>query len=228
MNAKKKDFIKVEYTGRIKTSKKIFDLTDEALAKKENIHNPNLSYGPRLICIGEGHLLKGLDDKLEGKKIGKSYELELEPESAFGAKNPKLIKILSMKQFKKHNLNPAPGLRINVDNHIGVIRSVSAGRVIVDFNHPLAGQSVKYDIKLIEKVDNTEEQIKSLVNLNLFLNEGDYDLKLVGEKLEILSKIKIPEPIVKNFEKNIKELISKISAVSVGVRPEKGAEKTKK
>ncbi|MBT3395133.1 peptidylprolyl isomerase [archaeon] len=228
MNAKKKDFIKVEYTGRIKTSKKIFDLTDETLAKKENIHNPNLSYGPRIVCIGEGHLLKGLDDKLEGKEIGKSYDIELDPESAFGVKNPKLIKILSMKQFKKHNLNPSPGLRINVDNHIGVIRSVSAGRVIVDFNHPLAGQAITYEIKLIESVNNTEEQVKSLVNLNLFLNEGDYDLKLVDGKLEILSKLEIPEPIVKNFEKNIKELISKISAVSVGVRPKKEAEKTEK
>jgi FKBP-type peptidyl-prolyl cis-trans isomerase SlyD len=213
MKVKKKDFVKAEYTGKIKSNNQIFDLTDEKLAKKEEIFNPKAKYGPVTICIGEGNLLKGLDNELEGKEIGKKYTIELNSESAFGPKNPKLIKVFSAKQFKKHNLNPVPGLKINMDGAIGLIRSVNSGRIIVDFNHPLSGKDIIYDIEMIEKITDKEEQVKCAVSFNLFMSENDYELKIDQKVLEIISDKEIPDVLKTHFENKIKELFSDIEAV---------------
>ncbi len=62
MNVKIKDFIEIEYTGKLKAEDIIFDTTDEKLAKENNIHQENSNYGPTIICLGENQILKGLDD----------------------------------------------------------------------------------------------------------------------------------------------------------------------
>ncbi len=213
MKLKKKDFVKVEYTGKIKSNNQIFDLTDDKLAKKEGIFNPQAKYGPVTICIGEGNLLKGLDNELVGKEIGKDYSIELNFESAFGPKNPKLIKIFSVKQFKKHNLNPYPGLKINMDGAVGLVRSINSGRIVVDFNHPLSGKDIIYDIKLVEKITDKKEQLKCAVSFNLFMDEKDYETKIDKKVLEIISDKEIPDILKTHFENKIKELFSDIEAI---------------
>ena len=45
-------------------------------------------------------------------------------------------------------LNPIPSLPVNIDNLNGIIRTVSGGRVIVDFNHPLSGRVLSYNVKV--------------------------------------------------------------------------------
>jgi len=89
----KKDFIEVEYTGKIKDGNIIFDTTDEKVAKENNLE-ANSDYGPVVICIGEQQLLKGLDKNLEGKDIGKEYDIDIDPEDGFGKKNAKLIQLI--------------------------------------------------------------------------------------------------------------------------------------
>ena len=88
---KKGDFIEVSYIGKVASTQVIFDLTDEKLAKEQHIYNPNHIYGPLIICIGEAQILKGIDDNLVGKEVGKTYRIELNAENAFGKKDPKLI-----------------------------------------------------------------------------------------------------------------------------------------
>ena len=77
---KKGDFVKIEYTGRIKITGKVFDTSDEEIAKTKKIHNPSLNYGPLTICVGEGNVMKGLDAQLEGKEINKDYEVDISAE----------------------------------------------------------------------------------------------------------------------------------------------------
>ncbi|MBW3011127.1 FKBP-type peptidyl-prolyl cis-trans isomerase, partial [Candidatus Woesearchaeota archaeon] len=81
----KGDFIEVQYTGSVDSQ--VFDTTDEAKAKELGIHNPTMPYGSIKICIGRGHLLKGLDEEVEGKEAGKEYDFHLKPEQAFGKKD---------------------------------------------------------------------------------------------------------------------------------------------
>ncbi|HHE36750.1 MAG TPA: peptidylprolyl isomerase, partial [Candidatus Woesearchaeota archaeon] len=129
---KKGDFVELDYTGRIKDDKVVFDTTLEQTAKDNNIHNPGFRYKPVIICVGEKHVVKGLDDALIGKKPGK-YTIEVKAENAFGRKTAELLKLIPMRLFEKDNIKPFVGLEVNVDGTLGVVRSVSGGRVIVDF-----------------------------------------------------------------------------------------------
>ena len=59
---KKGDFIELDFIGRIKSSNEIFDLTSEEEAKKNNLYSENYKYGSVIICIGQGQILKYIDD----------------------------------------------------------------------------------------------------------------------------------------------------------------------
>ena len=208
MKLKKGDFIEVEYTGKVKETNEIFDLTSEEEAKKNKIYNPKAAYGPVIICLGEGDLIKGLDEQLIDKEMG-SYTIEIPSEKAFGKKDPKLMKIVSTNIFKKQKITPFPGLRLNLDGFIGTVRSVSGGRTILDLNHPLAGRNLVYEIKINRIITKTEEQLKGFVTLHL-----GKSVKTELKNDEAIISIDLPEKVKKEFEKKIKDLIKKIKKVT--------------
>jgi len=212
---KKGDFIELDYTGKIKVGERVFDTSNEDVATSNNIKNSNMEYGPVTICVGESHVIKGLDKKLEGREIGKDYEFDIDPEDAFGKKNPKLMKTVSNSMFKKQNMNPYPGLQINADGMIGTVRSVTGGRVTLDFNHPLAGRDLIYNVKIIKLVEDVEQQVNSLLKASLFmLGKDNFNVEIVETELKITCKIKVPEQLQKPFEEKIKKLIPKIKKIT--------------
>lgn len=156
MALKQDDFVEIEYTGKIQGSDVVFDKT-----RQENDKN-----GTIIVCLGHKSILKGLEDKIVGKEVGKDYKIELNYEEAFGKKDPSLIKIIPTKTFIEKKVNPMPGLQVNIDGAIAAIRSVSGGRCVVDFNHPLAGRNLTYDVKIIKKVDDLKEKIDGIIKLD--------------------------------------------------------------
>ena len=207
MTLKKGDFIEVEYTGKISGSDIVFDSSSH-----ENDKNNSL-----IICLGSNSLLKGLEDKLIGKDIGKEYNIDLNYEEAFGKKDPKLIKIMQSKVFIEKKINPMPGLQVNIDGSIATIRSVSGGRCVVDFNHPLSGRNLTYIIKIIRIIHEIKEKIEGITKLHFpFINDFKYEnevLTLYSQRLDnkIRDIIKgrfsevIPEIKTINFEEVKKE-----------------------
>ncbi|RMF05525.1 peptidylprolyl isomerase [Candidatus Woesearchaeota archaeon] len=163
MMVKQGEFVKIEYTGRVKDSGEVFDTTDESVAKENNVYDPSAQYGARIICVGKGHVLKGLDAAIAEHKVGDSFTVSLKPEDAFGKKSAKLIQLISTGKFKKEGINPVPGMRVNVDNMTGTIKSVSGGRTLVDFNHPLAGKELVYEVRIVEPVSDRREQVAGMV-----------------------------------------------------------------
>jgi len=211
---KKGDFVKIEYTGRIKITGKVFDTSDEEIAKTKKIHNPSLNYGPLTICVGEGNVMKGLDAQLEGKEINKDYEVDISAEKAFGAKNPKLMKTIPKTIFTKQKMNPYPGLQINAEGMLGTVRSVSGGRVILDFNHPLAGRDLVYDFKIVGEVKDVKEKIDCLMNFSLkMLGKDNFKIQIVENNLKITSKMELPEQLRKMFEEKVKKLVPEIKKI---------------
>ncbi len=189
MALEKKDFIAIEFTGRIKDNG-IFDSNI-----KEDIEKAKLKTlaEPFIFCLGEGMFLKGVDDFLIGKEIGKEYKIELNPEQAFGLRNPKLIQIMPISVFKNHKLNAIPGMSYNFDGKLAKVLSVSGGRVRVDFNNPLAGKDVEYKIKVLKKIDNLDEKINAL---NKFLFKKQFKFKIENKKLILY----VDEPLIKFVE----------------------------
>ena len=210
----KGDFVELEYTGKVKLMNKVFDTSNEEIAKTNDIYNEKMKYGPITICIGEKNVLQGLDANLNEKDIGKDYEIDVSPENAFGKKDPKKMKIVSMSLFRKQKMNPYPGLQINADGMIGTVRSVSGGRVNLDFNHPLAGRELVYTFKILKKVENTKEKVDSVMKFGLEMFGPDMLSKtLTDNNLKITSKIKMPEQIQKTFEEKFKKLVPELKKI---------------
>ncbi len=204
MGIKKKDFIEIEYTGRLKENSIVFDTTDEKTSKDNGIYNENASFGPAVICIGENQILAGIDNELEGKEAGKSYKIELTAEKAFGKKDAKLLKLVPMSVFKRENIFPMPGLQLNIDGLLGTVRTVSGGRIIVDFNHPLAGKDVVYDIKINRIIGEEKEKISSY--MKSLLGIKDIDVSIENDTAKIKLKEELPKEIKEHLEKKITEL----------------------
>jgi FKBP-type peptidyl-prolyl cis-trans isomerase SlyD len=193
---KNHDFIEIEYTGKIKDENLIFDTTYKDIAEKNNILNPEFNYGPVKILVGNRQVLTGIDRFIEGKEPG-AYKVEIKAEDGFGKKNPKLFRLINTNIFLKQRINPVCGLPINMDGLNGVIKTVSGGRCIVDFNHPLAGRDLEYEIKINKILEDDKDQVAAVVEMQL--KPSEYDLKINEGKAII--------EIKKNIDKPIKDLI---------------------
>ncbi len=183
------DFIQLEYTGRVKESGKVFDLTDEKVAKKEDVYDEDTEYGPVTIIVGAGHLLPGLEEEIVGSEIGKKEKVSIPPEKGFGERDSSKIELVPRSIFKRKNIKPAPGMPVKVENKQGIVQSVSGGRIRVDFNHPLAGKELEYEVKSLKKIKDIKKQVKSLLDLHL----GRADISNV--KIDVNDKeVKIESP----------------------------------
>jgi peptidylprolyl isomerase len=195
----KKDFIEVEFTGKIKDG----EIFDSNIKKNLEKLNPNENPKPFIFCLGEGMFLKGIDEFLTGKEVG-SYTLELSPENAFGPRVPQFVQMIPIKVFKENNLNPTVGAVFNFDGRMAKVLSVSGGRVMVDFNNPLAGKNVVYEINVLRKVDNLNEKIKAFLN---FLFRRDFKFTVEGNKV-IIEAEKNFSQFIEMFKEKFKDVFS--------------------
>jgi len=187
--------VKITYNGYV--NEKLFDTTDEELAKKEGIYNPMMAYGPVVVSVGSKMLVPGLDEALLEMEVGEERELELPPEKAFGKRDPSKIKLVPLSEFTKRGIKPVKGLIITIDGIPGKIVSINSGRVLVDFNHELAGKEVKYRIKIEEIVEDKKNLVKEIVKMYV---PRLSDVKVVIE--DGIVKIELPEfaPFIPNIQ----------------------------
>jgi len=153
-------FVRMSYTGKIEG--RVFDTTDEAVAKEAGIHNPEAVYGPMLVRVGKGHVVTGLDEALVGKEVGEEGTVEVPPEKAFGPRDESRIESVSLARFKE---KPSVGQTVEIENREGRVANILGRRVVVDFNHPFAGKSVTYWFRIEEMVESQPEQIRGLIQL---------------------------------------------------------------
>jgi len=203
MMIKNGDFIELDYTGKIKDDKVVFDTTIEETAKASDIYNQKFKYKPVIICVGEKHLVAGLDEAMLGKNPGK-YTIEVKAELAFGKKAADLLKLIPLKLFSKDKIQPFVGLEVNVDGNMGIVRNVSGGRVIVDFNHPLSGRDLVYDVDIKRIVTDPLEKVRSLLEL---LGVPFETIDIVNERATITTKIVVPAEAATELEELIKKLV---------------------
>lgn len=203
VKVQKGDVIRLHYTGKVRETGEVFDTTSEEVAKEAGIHKEGAIYGPVPIAVGANHVLKGLDEQLEGLDVGGKYEIVVPPEKGFGKRDPKLIKTFTLGQFRREGLYPFPGMDIEIDTHEGRklrgrVLSVSSGRVRVDFNNPLAGKHLIYEVEILEKVEDPIEKVKALLELRMPKVDRDKVIIEVGEKDVTIDFTPIQEEVDKN------------------------------
>jgi FKBP-type peptidyl-prolyl cis-trans isomerase SlyD len=198
MSLQKKDFVEIEFTGRTEDGI-IFDSNIQKDLNEAKIKSQAKLF---TFAIGEGMFLKGIDEYLIGKEIGK-HKIELEPENAFGKRDSRLVQMIPIKQFHQQKINPVPGIVMNFDGRVGKILTVSGGRVMVDFNNPLSGKKVIYDLKIIRKVVDLNEKISAINN---FLFQREFKFEVKDKKLIIETDSQMKR-IVELFRNKYKEII---------------------
>ena len=199
----KKDFVEIEFTGRVKGGEVFDSNIKKDMEQLHHGHNHPVETKPMIFCLGEGMFLKGVDDFLIGKpETPASYNIELTPDKAFGQRMPKLVQPIPSKIFRDNQLNPSVGAMFNFDGRIAKVLSVSGGRIMVDFNNPLAGKTVVYDINLTRKINDLNEKIKSFIE---FLFRREMNFSLVDGKV-IIEAEKEMAKFVELFSSKFKDI----------------------
>ncbi len=214
---KENDFVELDYTGKVAETGEVFDTTSAEVAREKGIFDEHSAYGPAVVCIGKRHLLIGLDKQLVGKEVGKAYTFRLPVEEAFGRKNAKLIQLVSTAKFRQQQMTPFPGMQVNIDGIVGTVRTVTGGRTIVDFNHPLSGKELEYTAAVRRIVTDVSEKVKAILRLigisvnaiNVSVSDGSAAIEFPQE---------VPEQLKKDIEEKLKSAIAELKAVSFTVK----------
>jgi FKBP-type peptidyl-prolyl cis-trans isomerase SlpA len=130
-------------------------LTDDQLLEE------NFDAEPMTITLGKGEMAEGLELALVGLDEGDEQTIDIGPDLAFGFVDDTLFRALPRAEFDPQ-LELEPGLIIEFANEDGdtlpgTIVSFDEFQVQVDLNHPLAGQTVRYSVKIVAVYNDTTE-----------------------------------------------------------------------
>ncbi len=147
MPVKKGDKIKVEYTGKLEDGQ-VFDTSE--------------GKQPLEFEVGAGKIIKGFDNAVIGMKKGEEKEITLKPEEAYGDPNPKLLQKIPREKLPEGQ-EPKPGMMLAMKTPDGrqvpvKIKEVSDKDITIDLNHPLAGKTLNFKIKVVDIGSGSEEK----------------------------------------------------------------------
>ncbi len=108
---------------------------------------------PATFKVGDGNLLPGFEQAIYGLKAGDKRSLPIGPEQGFGQGNPQNVQVMPRSQFQDMELSE--GLLVIFNDAAnaelpGVVKSFDDSQVTIDFNHPLAGKALSFDVEIIE------------------------------------------------------------------------------
>ena len=180
-----KKIVRLNYKAYLADAdERLYDTTDAEVAKEAGIFNEKHVYAPLAYIYGSKNLFPALSEAIEAAEVGKETSIVVPCEKAAGARNPKLIELHPLKEFYKMEINPYPGLPVTLGNRTGVVMSVAAGRVKVDFNNQLAGHDLKYVFTVTEEITDPVEKAKAVIEVNIGTSEG-FEAKVEDGKVVV-------------------------------------------
>jgi len=219
MPLSKGDYILLDYTIVSKDDGKVVETTNEDKAREAGIYSPDEVYEPRLVVIGETKLLQPLEEALVNLDEGQEVTIDVPPEKAFGQRDPGKVKVVSMREFYRYGKLPRVGDTVEINNQQARVIGISGGRVILDFNHPLAGKTLVITAKVVKKLGDDAEKIKGIIRQYLPRIDAE---KIRVEVSEDKSTVSIRLPIETLFIDKIgtvkARLIDEIASRFSGVR----------
>lgn len=138
MTVKKGSKVKVDYTGKLEDGT-VFD-TSEKQGK------------PLEFEVGKGQVIKGFEENIIGMKQGEEKEITIEPADAYGPRDPKLIKEIPDDKIPKNDLKVGAILLVTLPQGVqipGQVIEIKDKSIMLDLNHPLAGETLIFKIKVI-------------------------------------------------------------------------------
>ncbi|HNX47865.1 MAG TPA: FKBP-type peptidyl-prolyl cis-trans isomerase [Methanomassiliicoccales archaeon] len=168
----KGDIVHVEYNAYLAESGMLFDTTNADKAKEAEIFNENLTYKPLPLLVGGGRVFPGLDEALAEAKVGELTVVEIPAEKAAGARDPKLVENIALREFFRQEIRPEIGMEVNMKNRVGTVVAVTNRMVRVDFNRRFAGAALRYEFTVLDKVEGDEAKVMSICEMDYSTAEG--------------------------------------------------------
>ncbi|MBO3802465.1 MAG: peptidylprolyl isomerase [Candidatus Brockarchaeota archaeon] len=157
-------FVLIDYVATVKETNEVFATTVEEEARKAGLFRAGEEYEPRLLVVGSAWFPRGLEESLVGHEKGEKLTVEVPPEKAYGARDASKIRSYPIRKFRNADSRLQPGAGVEVDNKLGVVRSVGAGRVQVDFNPPLAGKTLVYSLEIKDVIEEPVRKLAALLH----------------------------------------------------------------
>jgi len=149
MKVEKGNFVVFNYIGKFENGE-IFDTSYEDIAKEAGIFLEDRTYGPLGANIGVGELIPGLDQALLGMEIGEKKTVTVPPELGYGMPREDLIVDVAKREFEQVGLTPEVGMYVMTDSGIAKISEIKGESVSLDFNHPLAGKTLIFEVEVVD------------------------------------------------------------------------------
>lgn len=181
------DFIKINFEMYVGEDKKLVSTNNEQLAKDNDIFDEKLKYRETVLIVGSENLFTEINESFKASEVGKEYEVSISPENAYGIRDPKNIKVHTVREFQRHEIDPVPGQEITLGNRKGRIISVTPGRVLVDYNHQWASKPVLYKYTVVGKVESDNEKVKALIDYNYNVDSENFEVTVKGKNIQITS-----------------------------------------
>ena len=117
---------------------------------------------PLVYIQGIGNLIPGLEEILEGKSVGDTFNAVIPPEKAYGNFDENLVQLIPSKHFEQiPNLEVGMQLQANMGGEVRIvtITSIEENEVQIDANHPLSGETLDFDVTIKSIRDASQEEL---------------------------------------------------------------------
>jgi len=165
----------------------LIETTREAVAKEHDSHQESRTYEPMVCVVGGGQLIAGFEAALGEAKKGKETEVVIAPIDAYGEKDASQIETISIDKLIRAVQDPNSlyiGAPVTIGNRQGYLSYLAAGRARIDYNHPMAGKSLKYSFNIVDVVEGKEDQVVALLQANT--GHSGFEVSFSGDDLNIV------------------------------------------
>ena len=114
---------------------------------------------PLVFIQGIGNLIPGMEDGLEGKKLGDKFNIKVSPEKGYGVKSDDLIQKVPRSAFGDQHIEKGMQFQTNHGNVV-TVTNVGLSEITVDGNHPLAGVELHFDVEVMSVREATAEELE--------------------------------------------------------------------
>ena len=130
----------------------------------KEVLDSNKGMEPLEFIVGKGHIVPGLESKLNGMKQGETADIIVSPEEGYGVYNEEMIQTIPAEQFAGIELKEGMALYGQGEGGETVqvtVKSFNDTDVTIDYNHPMAGQTMLFSVMVTEVRDATADEVLS-------------------------------------------------------------------
>jgi FKBP-type peptidyl-prolyl cis-trans isomerase 2 len=178
--------VHIDYDLYNADDEELIETTREEVAKKAEKHDENRAYKPLVTVIGDGKLIAGFETHLGEAEADTDYEFDIAPEDAYGERDSNAVETISQDvlfRSVKDADNLAIGGPVEINGKQGVLQMVRAGRARIDFNHPLAGRTLRYNYRIVKVVEDRAEKVLTLLETST--GRDGFEVEFDGDDVTI-------------------------------------------